>query len=40
MYRYIVIDNEKLSIGILKNYLDNNPDYKFIGSFNRTLKER
>lgn len=36
MYRYIVIDNEKLSIGILKNYLDNNPDYKFIGSFDKS----
>ena len=35
-YKYIIIENEKLSVGILKNHLGKNPDYKFAGSFDRS----
>lgn len=33
MYKYIIIDNEQLSIGILENHLEGNTEYKNIGLF-------
>ncbi|MCK5775440.1 MAG: response regulator transcription factor [Bacteroidales bacterium] len=38
MYKYIIIDDEKLSVGMLRNHLDVNSNFEFIGEFDASFK--